>query len=163
MFDQTMKTAADAYFGQMKKAFDGLSATLGKLDVPPAIREFATRQTETARARLAEAQKASLDAANGLETAAVAAAGFGAGLVRSAVEGAVANTTMVIDAARDIAAAASPQDALRLQADFLKTFGEANMARAKASLVQVRDAATEGAKAVQVETEKLVARAAKAA
>jgi hypothetical protein len=163
MFDQTMKTAADAYFGQMKKAFDGLSATPGKLDVAPAIREFATRQTETARARLAEAQKASLDAANGLETAAVAAAGFGAGLVRSAVEGAVANTTMVIDAARDIAAAASPQDALRLQADFLKTFGEANMARAKASLVQVRDAATEGAKAVQVETEKLVARAAKAA
>ena len=108
MFDQTMKTAADAYFGQMKKAFDGLSATPGKLDVAPAIREFATRQTETARARLAEAQKASLDAANGLETAAVAAAGFGAGLVRSAVEGAVANTTMVIDAARDIAAAASP-------------------------------------------------------
>lgn len=163
MFDQTMKTAADAYFSQMKKAFDGLSATPGKLDVAPAIREFATRQTETARARLAEAQKASLDAANGLETAAVAAAGFGAGLVRSAVEGAVANTTMVIDAARDIAAAASPQDALRLQADFLKTFGEANIARAKASLVQVRDAATEGAKAVQVETEKLVARAAKAA
>jgi hypothetical protein len=163
MFDQTMKTAADAYFGQMKKAFDGLSAMPGKLDVAPAIREFATRQTETARARLAEAQKASLDAANGLETAAVAAAGFAAGLVRSAVEGAVANTTMVIDAARDIAAAASPQDALRLQADFLKTFGEANMARAKASLVQVRDAATEGAKAVQVETEKLVARAAKAA
>jgi hypothetical protein len=147
----------------MKKAFDGLSATPGKLDVAPAIREFATRQTETARARLAEAQKASLDAANGLETAAVAAAGFGAGLVRSAVEGAVANTTMVIDAARDIAAAASPQDALRLQGDFLKTFGEANIARAKASLVQVRDAATEGARAVQVEAAKLVARAAKAA
>lgn len=163
MFDQTMKSAADAYFGQMKKTFDGLSATPGKLDVAPAIRELATRQTETAKARLAEAQKASLDAANGLETAAVAAAGFGAGLVRSAVEGAVANTTMVIDAAREISAAASPQDALRLQADFLKAFGEANIARAKASLVQVRDAATEGVKAVQVEAEKLVSRAAKSA
>ena len=163
MFDQTMKSAADAYFGQMKKTFDGLSATQGKLEVAPAIREFATRQTETAKARLAEAQKASLDAASGLETAAVAAAGFGAGLVRSAVEGAVANTTMVIDAAREISAAASPQDALRLQADFLKAFGESNIARAKASLVQVRDAATEGVKAVQVEAEKLVSRAAKAA
>lgn len=163
MFDQTMKTAADAYLGQVKKAFDGLSATPGRLDVAPAIREFATRQTETAKARLAEAQKASLDAANGLETSAVAAAGFGAGLVRNAVEGAVANSIMLIDAARDIAAAASPQDALRLQADFLKAFGETNIARAKASLMQIRDAATEGARVVQVETEKLVARAAKAA
>ncbi len=163
MFDQTMKTAADAYFGQMKKAFDGLSATPGTLAVAPAIREFTERQSETVKARLSEAQKTALDAAKGIESAMVAAAGFGAGFVRSAVEGAVANATMVVDAARDMAAAKDPQDALRRQAEFVKAFGEANLARAKESLVQVRDAATDGAKVVQAEAEKLVARASKAA
>lgn len=163
MFDQTLKTAADAYLGQMKKAFDGLSATPATLAVPPAIREFAERQSETVKARLAEAQKTSVDAANGIEKAMVVAAGVGAGLVRSAVEAAVANTNLIVDAARDMAAAKDPQDALRRQADFAKAFGEANLARAKAGLVQLRDVATDGAKAVQAEAEKFVARAAKAA
>ena len=163
MFDQTMKTAAEAYFGQMKQAFEGLSATPRKLDVAPAIREFATRQAETAKARLAEAQKASLDAASGFENAAVAASGFGAGLVRSAVEGTVANTTMVIEAVKEIAATASPQDAFRRYGDFVKAFGETNLARASDGFAQLRDAATEGARVVQAEAEKLVSRAAKAA
>ncbi|KAF0132436.1 MAG: hypothetical protein FD152_1931 [Xanthobacteraceae bacterium] len=162
MFDQTMKTA-ETYFGQMTKAFEGLSVTPGKLEVAPAVREFATRQAETAKARLADAQKASLDATAGLENASVAAAGFGAGLVRSAVEGAVANTTLAIEAAKDIAATANPQDAFRRYGDFVKAFGEANLARASDSFAQLRDAATDGAKAVQAEAEKLVSRAAKAA
>lgn len=163
MFDQTMKSAAEAYFGQMKKAFDGLSAMPGTPAVAPAIREFAERQAETAKARLAEARTTTLEAANGLENAMVAVGGFGAGLLRSAVEGAVANATMVVDAARDMASAKDPQEALRRQADFMKAFAEANLARAQAGFVQVRDAATDGAKAVQAETEKLVARASKAA
>ncbi|MGU9981660.1 hypothetical protein ACJ4V0_16615 [Phreatobacter sp. HK31-P] len=163
MFDQTMKTAAEAYFGQVKQAFEGFSAKPGKLEVAPAIREFATRQTETAKARLAAAQKASLDAAAGLETASVAAAGFGASLVRAAVEGAVANTTMAIDAARDIAATANPQDAMRRYGDFVKAFGEANFTRARDGFAQMRDGATEGAKVLQAEASKLASVAAKAA
>lgn len=163
MFDQTLKTATEAYFGQVKQAFDTLAGTPGKLEVAPALRDFAVRQADGAKTRLAAAQKVSLEAAAGLESAAVAAAGLGTGLVRSAVEGAVANTTMAIDAARDIAAATSPQDAIRRQAEFLKACGEDNLARARDGFARVRDAVAAGAKTMQAEAARFADLTGKAA
>jgi len=163
MFDQMLKTAADTYLGQVKQAFDAVSGKAGKLEAAPALREFATRQADAAKARVTAAEQVSLEAATRLENAAVAAAGFGMGLVRSAVEATVANATMAIEAARDIAAAATPQDAIRRHADFLKACGEANLARARDGLAQARDVAADGAKTIQAEAARFADLAAKAA
>lgn len=157
MFDQTMKTAAEAALTQMKQAFQGFAAAPMTFHVPPAVQDLATRGADSAKASLAEAEAATRKVAAGAETLTASFAGAGADLARSAVAGAVANATMTIDAMQTVLAAPSLQEALQRQGEFIKAFGEANLARAQDALAKTRDAAAQGVRTVQAEVEACAA------
>jgi len=158
MFDQTMKTAAEAALTQMKQAFEGFAAAPATFPVSPAVRDLAARGAESAKAGFAEAEAAARKAAAGAETLAASFAGAGADLARSAVAGAVANATMTLDAVQTVIAAPSLEEAFRRQGDFLKAFGEANRARAEEAFARARDVATEGVRTIQEEAKAFTAR-----
>ena len=162
MFDQTFKTAADTALNQMKQAFAAFGGTPGTMTPPPALKDFAVRAADAAKAGLAEAETASLAAAAKAEKAAVAAAGTGAALMRDAFAGAVANANLVIDATRDVLAAPSLQAALERQVAFAKAFADDNRARAEAGFATLRGLATEGAETLRTEAEAIVTKATKA-
>ncbi|AVO45795.1 hypothetical protein [Phreatobacter cathodiphilus] len=153
MFDQTMKTAAEAAMTQMKQAIQGFAAAPATFPVPPAMRDFAARGAESAKAGFAEAEAATRKAAAGAETLITAFAGAGADLARSAVAGAVANATMTMDAVQTVLGAPNLQDALQRQGEFMKAFGEANLARAEEALARARDVAAEGVRTIQAEAQ----------
>ena len=157
MFDQTMKTAAEATLSQMKQAFQGLTAAPTTFPVPPAVRDLAARGAESAKAGFAEAEAAARKAAAGAETLATSFAGAGADLARSAVAGAVANATMTLDAVQTVLAAPSLQEALQRQGAFLTAFGEANLARAEETFARARDVAAEGVRTIQAEAQAFTA------
>lgn len=163
MFDQTaFKNAADTALGQMKQAFAAFGGTPGAMTPPPALKDFAHRAADAAKAGLAEAETASLAAAAKAEKAAVTAASTGADLMRDAFAGAVANATLMIDATRDVLAAPSLQAAVERQVAFVKTFGEENLARAEAGFSKLKGLATDGAETVRAEAEAIVTKATKA-
>lgn len=153
MFDQTMKTAAEAAMTQMKQAFQGFAAAPATFPVPPAVRDLAARGAESAKAGFAEAEAATRKAAAGAETLITSFAGAGADLARSAVAGAVANATMTMDALQTVLAAPSLQEAIQRQGEFVKAFGEANLARAEEALARARDVAAEGVRTIQAEAQ----------
>ncbi len=157
MFDTTMKTAAEATLAQMKQAFQGFATAPVPFHVPPAVQEFAAQGAQTAKARLADAEAAARMVTAGAETLAASLAGTGTDPVRTAVAGAVANATMTIDAVQQVLAAPTLQEALQRQGDFLKTLGEANLARAQDGFARARDAATDGVKAMQAEAASFTA------
>lgn len=151
MFDTTMKTAAEATLAQMKQAFEGFATAPGLFQVPPAVQAFAAHGAQAAKTHFADAEAAAGKATAGAETLATSLAGAGADLARTAVAGTIANATMAIDAVQHVLAAPTLQEALQRQGDFLKTFGEVNLARAQDALARARDAATDGIKVMQAE------------
>ncbi len=151
MFDTTMKTAAEATLAQMKQAFQGFATAPVPFHVPPALQDFAAHGAQTAKAHLADAEAAARKVAVGAESLSASLAVAGADLARTAAAGAVANATLAIDAVQHVLAAPTLQEALQRQGDFLKTFGEVNLARAQDGLVRARDAAIDGVKAMQAE------------
>lgn len=151
MFDTTMKTAAEATLAQMKQVFQGFATAPGPFQVPPAVQEFAAQGAQAAKAHFAGAEAAARQATGGAETLATSLAGAGADLARTTVAGTIANATMAIDAVQHVLAAPTLQEALQRQGDFVKTFGEANLARAQDGLARARDAATDGIKAMHAE------------
>lgn len=158
MFDQTFKSTADTALDQMKQAFAAFGGTPGTITPPPALKDFAVRAADAAKAGLAEAETASLAAAAKAEKA----AGTGAALMRDAFAGAVANANLVIDATRDVLAAPSLQVAFERQLAFAKAFADDNRARAEATFTTLRGLATEGAETLRTEAEAIVTKATKA-
>jgi hypothetical protein len=157
------QTAADTAFAPVNQILETLKGAQEKIQVPTAARDFVKRNAETAKARVADAEKGALDATSTVEKALVAVVGAGATVSRGLIDATIANVNLTLGGIQSLADASCPQDAAKRYVDFVKEFGQANLVRTQDAFNTVRQVATDGVKAVQAEVGKYAAFGSKAA
>ena len=162
MTEKTTKTkAAEApqaettAFAPVAQILETLKGAQEKLQVPTAARDFVKRNAETAKARVADAEKGALTATATVEKALVAFVGAGATVSRGLIDTAIANVNLTLGAAQSIADASSAKEAGERYVGYLRELGQSNLTRAQDAFNTVRQVATDGAKALQAEVGKL--------
>lgn len=148
------ETTATA-FAPVNQILETLKGAQEKLQVPPAARDFVKRNAETAKARVADAEKGALNATATVEKALVAVVGAGATVSRGLIDTAIANVNLTLGAVQSIADAAGPKEAGERYVAYLRELGQSNLNRAQDAFNTVRQVATDGAKALQAEVGKL--------
>ncbi len=152
--DKTAADAATTAFAPVNQILETLKGAQEKIQVPTAAREFVKRNAETAKARVADVEQNAISATATVEKALVAVVGAGATLSRGVIDATIANVNLTIGGIQSLADASCPQDAAKRYVDFVKELGQSNLVRAQDTFNTVRQAATDGAKALQAEAGK---------
>lgn len=147
------KTAApaSAYVNSIQSAFDNVQS---KLEVPAAARDFVKRTTSSAKERAESVHSGVADATNTVEKFATSIVGGYANLTRGLLDMTLANVQHTLTTVEKIAGAKSLNEAVQLQADFVRENARANFERVRNAAETARTTVTEGAQTVQAEISK---------
>lgn len=148
------KTTASAstYFSSIKNAFDGVQS---KLEVPAAARDFVKRGASTAKERAETVHDGAAKLTDGVEKFAASFVAGYANFSRGLLDATLANVQHTLTTVEKIAGAQSFNEAVQIQADFVRENASANIERARSAAETAKTTVVEGAKTVQAEIGKL--------
>lgn len=144
--------AATTYFDQVRDAIENVQ---GKLEVPVAARDFVKRSATTAKERAEAAHTGALNVTGSVERLATSFVGGYASVVRGLFDATLANVQHSLETVEKVAGAKSLNEAVQIQADFVRENLRANYDLAKNAAENARGMVTDGAKAVQGEFSKV--------
>ncbi len=147
---KTTATPASGYAASIQNAIDNVS----KLEVPAAARDFVTRTASSAKERAESVHTGATNATASAEKFATSVVGGYANLTRGLLDMTLANVQHTLATVEKIAAAKSVNEAVQLQADFVRENARANFDRIRGAAETARTTVTEGAQAVQAEFSK---------
>lgn len=151
---ETEKLAAVAndYVATVTKTFEDFQK---QVEVPAAVRELMKNSAGTAKVRAGEFQDGAYKVADGTEQFLNALVGGYVKFARGGVDATFANVGHALDTVEKIAAAKSVNEAVQLQADFVRDNARANYDRMSVAAENLRTAMADNAKKVQDEFDKL--------
>ncbi|MCC0040136.1 MAG: phasin family protein [Brucellaceae bacterium] len=145
-------SAATTYFDQVRDAIENVQ---GKMEVPAAARDFVKRSATTAKERAEAAHNGALNVTGSAEKLATSFVGGYANVVRGLFDATLANVQHSLDTVEKVAGAKSLNEAIQIQADFVRDNFRANVDRVKGAAEQARTMVADGAKTVQGEFSKV--------
>jgi hypothetical protein len=151
---KTTATPASGYVASIQNAIDNVQS---KLEVPAAARDFVKRTASSAKERAESVHSGAANATVTAEKFATSIVGGYANLTRGLLDMALANVQHTLTTVEKLAGAKSVNEAVQLQADFVRENARANFERIRGAAETARTTVTEGAQAVQAEFSKLYA------
>ena len=152
--EKTVSAATDA-FASISETIESVQS---KMEVPAAARDVVKRGAETAKARAETFHNDATEVANRTEKLATAFVGGYANFVRGAIDASLANVQHALSTVEKVAGAKSVNEAVQIQADYVRESARANFERAKNAAETARETVVEGAKTVQAEVSALYTR-----
>ncbi len=149
---EKMTAAANDYVATVTKTFEDFQK---QVEVPAAVRELLKNAAEAAKLRVGEFQDGAYKAAEGSEQFLNAFVGGYAKFARGMVDATFANVEHALDTVEKLAAAKSVNEAVQLQADFVRDNARANYDRVSVAAENVRNVVADNTKKVQDEFAKL--------
>lgn len=149
---KTTAAANDTYFSSIKNAFETVSS---KLEVPAAARDYVKRGASTAKDRAESVHAGAAKLTNGAEKFATSLVAGYANFSRGLIDATLANVQHALTTVEKVAGAQSINEAVQIQADFVRENASANLERARGAAETARTAVVDGAKTVQAELSKL--------
>lgn len=153
------KTAAatETYFDQFKQT---LNSVQSKIEVPAAARDFVKKGADTTADRAETAHVNAIKLVNGAEKLATSFVGGYANFLRGAFDMTLANVKHSLATIEKVAGAKSINEAVQIQADFVRESTSANLERVRTAAETARTAVVDGAKTVQSEVAAIYKKAA---
>ena len=150
---KTAKTPAaeSTYFASVQKAIENVQ---GKLEVPAAARDFVKRTASSAKDRAETVHTGAANATNTVEKFATSFVGGYANLTRGLLDATLANVQHALSTVEKVAGAQSINEAVQIQADFVRENARANFDRVRDAADTAKSVVTEGAKNAQAEFSK---------
>ncbi len=154
MTKTTAKTnsAAASYFDQIQQAFENVQS---KVEVPAAARDFVKRGASTAKERAESVHAGVAKLTGGAEKVATSFVGGYANFARGLLDMTLANVQHTLATVEKVAGAQSFNEAIQIQADFVRENASANLERVRGAAETARTTVLDGAKTVQAELSKL--------
>jgi len=151
---KSAKTAAPAntYLASVTEAVENIQS---KIEVPAAARDFVAKGASSAKDRAETVHTNVVKFADGAEKLATSFVGGYANFVRGALDAALANVQHALTTVEKVAGAKSINEAVQIQADFVRESASANMERVRGVAETARTVVTDGAKQVQSELSKM--------
>lgn len=154
MATKTTKTAATedkGYFAQVRETIENVQ---NKIEVPAAARDFVKRSANAGIERAENVHQGATKLADNAEKFGAAFVGGYANLVRGLLDATYANVQHGLETVEKVAGAKSVNEAVQIQADFVRENARANFDRAKGAFETARTSLVDGAKTVQAEVGK---------
>ncbi len=149
--------AATTYFDQIKSSFEGFQ---GKMEVPASAREFVAKSAEKTASGAETVHANVIKAVDGAEGITTKFVGGYANFLRGAFDLTLANVKASLTALEKVSAAKSINEAVQIQADFVRENTAANIEKVREAAEAARTAAVDGFKSVQSEVSALTKKAA---
>jgi hypothetical protein len=150
---ETATEAVAAPFEAVQKAFEQVTS---KIEVPAAARDFVVRNAAVAQERVVDVQVGATNLTASVEKAMVSLAGGYATVTRGLIDATYENVKHALSTVEKVAQAKSLNEALQLQADYVREASAANLNRARDAAETVKTVVTDGAKTVQAEIAKIM-------
>jgi len=144
-------TAASGTIASIQNAFENVQS---KLEVPAAARDFVKRTASSAKERAESVHSGAANVANGVEKFATSIVGGYANLTRGLLDMTLANVQHTLSTVEKLAGAKSLNEAVQLQADFVRENARANFERVRNAADTARTTVTEGVQTAQAEISK---------
>src|SRR5262245_9251324 len=146
----TAKTATPGsdYFASVQQAIESAQ---GKFEVPAAARDFVKRTASSAREQAETAHTSAANAAKTAETFATSLLGGFASVTRGMLDASLANVLHTLSTVEKVAGAHSLNEAVQINADFVRESTHANYERVRVAADTVKSVVTEGAEKAQAE------------
>jgi hypothetical protein len=152
MTKTTAKTAAPTdYVASIQQAFESAQ---GKLEVPAAARDFVKRTASSAKDQAETVHTRVADAAKGAEKFATSLVGGYASVTRGLLDATLANVQHTLSTIEKVAGAQSINEAVQINADFVRESARANFDRVRVAADTVKSVVAEGAEKAQAEFSK---------
>lgn len=153
---KTAKTVAaetsETYFSSIQNAIDTVQS---KLEVPAAARDFVKRGASTAKERAESVHAGAAKLTNGVEKFATGFVSGYANFARGLLDMTLANAQHAFSTVEKVAGAQSINEAVQIQADFVRESASANLERVRDAAETAKSVVVDGAKTVQAELSKL--------
>lgn len=145
----TAKTATDTgTFAQVRETIENVQKNI---EVPAAAREFVQRSAATGRERAESVHSGATKLANGYEKLGVTLVGGYAAIARGLIDATHANVQHGLETVEKLALAKSLNEAVQIQADYVRENARANYERAKEAFEAARASVMDGVGTVQAE------------
>lgn len=153
---KTTKTAslANDAVASFSKAFDAAQ----KMEVPAAARDFVIRTAETAKDRAESVHTGAANVATRAEKLATAFVGGYANFARGMIDASLSNVQHALSTVEKVAGAKSLNEAVQIQADYVRESARVNFDRVKSAAETARETVMDSAKSVQAEISNLYAK-----
>ena len=151
MMTRTSKPAAAA-FQQISNAIDSVSKTI---EVPAAARDFVKRAASSTKQRAETIHATAAKATEGAEKLATSLVGGYADFTRGLLDISLANVQHTLATVEKLAAVRSLNEAVDVQADFVRESVRANVERISNAANTAKSVVADGAKTVQAEVSKI--------
>lgn len=148
---KTNSTAA-GYFSSIQDAIENFQS---KLEVPAAARDFVKRGATTAKERAETVHGGVAKFTDGAENIATKVVVGYANFSRGLLDATLANVQHALSTVEKVAGAQSVNEAVQIQADFVRENASANLERVRNAAETARTAAADSAKSVQEQISKL--------
>jgi hypothetical protein len=147
---KTAKNAAveSTYFASIQRAFENVQ---GKIEVPAAARDFVKRTASSAKDRAETVHTGAANATDSVEKFATSFVGGYANFTRGLLDATLANVQHALATVEKVAGAQSINEAVQIQADFVRENARANFERVRDAADTAKSVVTEGAKTAQAE------------
>lgn len=149
--------ASATYFDQIKSTFEGFQ---NKMEVPAAAREFVVKGAEKTASGAESVHANVIKVVDGAESLTTKFVGGYANFLRGAFDLTLANVKASLSTLEKVAAAKSINEAVQIQADFVRENTAANIEKVREAAEVARAAAVESFKSVQGEVKTLTQKAA---
>lgn len=149
--------ASASYFDPIGQTLDGIQS---KIEVPAAARDFVKKGADAASGRAESVHSTATRLVDGAEKLSHSFVGGYADFVRGAFDMTLANVKASLAAMEKVAAAQSINEAVQIQADFVRESTAANIERVREAAETARTGVVDGARAVQAEVASLYKQAA---
>lgn len=152
--------AASSYFSSIQ---DMVGNAQSKIEVPAAARDFVKRNASTARERAATVHDGAAKLTEGTEKFAASFVAGYANFTRGLLDATLANVQHALSTVEKVAGAQSINEAVQIQADFVRDNAAANVDRVRGAAETAGTAVIDGAKKVQAELSSIYSMDRKAA
>ncbi|MBX3578214.1 MAG: phasin family protein [Rhizobiaceae bacterium] len=148
------KTAADAssILENVKSAYESVTS---KMEVPAAARDFVARTASNVKERAETVHETAANLTDGAEKLGTRIVAGYANFTRGLLDMTLANVQHSLATVEKLAAAKSLNEAVQVQADFVRENARANFDRVRDAADTAKSVVTEGAKTVQAEIAKI--------
>ena len=147
------KFEAAAPFAAIKDAIENVQS---KIEIPAAARDFVKRTAETVQERTADAHAGALNLSKSAEKVAVNLVGGYALFTRGLIDASFANVQHALTTVEKVAAAKSVNEALQIQAEFVRESAKANYDRVVSAGESVKAVVNDGVEVVKAEWTKIM-------
>ena len=151
------ETVATDAFAKISETIESVQS---KLEVPAAARDFVSRTAGTVKERAEQIHEGAASVTDRAERLATAVVGGYANVMRGLIDLSLANVQHALTTVEKVAGAKSLNEAVQIQADYVRESARANFERARSAAETARDTIAEGAKTVQAEVASMYSKAA---